>query len=174
MINMYKKLIPFICLALSAVCMTVIFIFSSQNSFDTNMLSRKITSIIVEEVFKGYDSMDLDMKNIIVDQFNLFIRKTAHFLLYFFLGYLCFSAISALTNKYAKSFGLAWSCCFIYAVLDELHQKFVPGRTPLFKDVIIDSAGGLIGIIFGFLIISAALNIRNRISNNNSSQGLSS
>lgn len=87
---MYKKLIPFICLALSAVCMTVIFIFSSQNSFDTNMLSRKITSIIVEEVFKGYDSMDLDMKNIIVDQFNLFIRKTAHFLMYFFLAFSAF------------------------------------------------------------------------------------
>ena len=72
---MYKKLIPFICLALSAVCMTVIFIFSSQNSFDTNMLSRKITSIIVEEVFKGYDSMDLDMKNI---RFSDNIRGAEH------------------------------------------------------------------------------------------------
>lgn len=148
--------------------------FSSQNSFDTNVLSRNITSVIAGKIFSGYDSMDVHMQNIIVEQLNLFIRKFAHFSMYFFLGFLCFFALSTITHKYIKAFSIAWSCCIIYAVLDELHQKFVPGRTPLFKDIIIDSFGGLIGILFSFLIISAVINVRNRISKNNSSQGFSS
>lgn len=173
-INMYKKLIPIICLTLSVGCMFVIFLFSSQNSRDTNIISRDITSLIAKRVFSNYDSMDTNMKSVVVEQLNLFIRKAAHFSLYFFLGFLFFIEVSILTHKYIISFGAAWGICFIYAVLDELHQKFVPGRTPLIKDVFIDSIGGLIGILFSFLIISAVLNIKRRINKNNCFQEFSS
>jgi VanZ family protein len=36
---------------------------------------------------------------------------------------------------------------FLYASSDEFHQSFVPGRGPAFSDVLIDTAGGLTGII---------------------------
>ena len=35
----------------------------------------------------------------------------------------------------------------LYAIGDEIHQAFVPGRTPLVTDVAIDALGGLLGIL---------------------------
>jgi len=41
---------------------------------------------------------------------------------------------------------------FLYACSDEFHQTFVPGRAGQFKDVLIDTAGALIGLIVVTLI----------------------
>lgn len=40
-----------------------------------------------------------------------------------------------------------------YAVLDEIHQYFIPGRAMSAVDVCIDSAGALIGIIIVRVIV---------------------
>jgi VanZ family protein len=40
---------------------------------------------------------------------------------------------------------LSLAICIIYAVSDELHQLFVPGRGCQLKDVIIDTAGAVSG-----------------------------
>ena len=39
---------------------------------------------------------------------------------------------------------------FFYAISDEFHQSFVPGRTPLFTDVLIDTSGGCVGLLAGW------------------------
>lgn len=36
--------------------------------------------------------------------------------------------------------------CILYAISDEIHQVFVPGREAQVKDVIIDSGGAAVGI----------------------------
>jgi VanZ family protein len=47
------------------------------------------------------------------------------------------------------------SLVFLYAASDEFHQRFVPTRTPLVSDVLIDTCGGAAGLfavwIFGRL-----------------------
>ena len=40
----------------------------------------------------------------------------------------------------------------LYAASDEFHQSFVPTRTPLVSDVLIDTAGGAIGLLALWLI----------------------
>ena len=35
--------------------------------------------------------------------------------------------------------------CIGYATTDELHQAFVPGRTPKLTDILIDSSGAMLG-----------------------------
>ena len=35
----------------------------------------------------------------------------------------------------------------IYAISDEIHQSFIPGRTPMVGDVMIDMCGVLAGIV---------------------------
>ena len=45
------------------------------------------------------------------------------------------------TGKY-----LPWLTGTLYAVTDEIHQYFVPGRSCEFRDICIDSAGVLCGI----------------------------
>jgi VanZ family protein len=39
--------------------------------------------------------------------------------------------------------------CVLYAISDEIHQSFVPGRGPSIIDVFIDSTGAITGIILG-------------------------
>ena len=41
----------------------------------------------------------------------------------------------------------------LYASTDEIHQLFVPGRAGLFTDVLIDTAGGIIGVIVTYFVI---------------------
>ena len=43
--------------------------------------------------------------------------------------------------------GLALAVVFLYAASDEFHQIFVPSRTPLISDVLIDTSGGAIGLL---------------------------
>jgi VanZ family protein len=72
------------------------------------------------------------------------IRKCAHFTEYFILSLLVLRGIRA--GRPGTRF--AWALVVIavvacYASLDELHQRFVPGRTPAIHDVLIDTSGGV-------------------------------
>jgi len=48
---------------------------------------------------------------------------------------------------------------FLYAVSDEIHQYFVPGRAMQARDVLIDTAG----VLLGFCIVHGLNRIRNRV-----------
>ena len=43
---------------------------------------------------------------------------------------------------------LAWGVTVIYAISDEYHQSFVPGRHPGWADVAIDSLGAATALVF--------------------------
>jgi VanZ family protein len=43
--------------------------------------------------------------------------------------------------------GLSLSIVFLYAATDEFHQMFVPTRTPMLSDVLIDTCGGAVGLL---------------------------
>ncbi len=44
--------------------------------------------------------------------------------------------------------GLAWLLAVIYAVTDEVHQSFVPGRQPSLADVLVfDALGAALGLL---------------------------
>ena len=73
-----------------------------------------------------------------------YIRKSAHFTEYFILSLLVLRGIRA--GRSGTRF--AWALVVIaivacYASLDELHQRFVPGRTAAVGDVLIDTSGGI-------------------------------
>lgn len=46
----------------------------------------------------------------------------------------------------------AWLIGTAYAVTDEFHQSFVPGRSCEFRDVVIDSCGVLTGVLAALLV----------------------
>ena len=77
------------------------------------------------------------------------IRKSAHFIAYLILGFLVSHAMKreAYTAIAWKRGGASLLFCVVYAISDEFHQLFVPGRGPLLKDVLIDGSGAAIGII---------------------------
>jgi VanZ family protein len=70
---------------------------------------------------------------------DLVVRKIAHFAEYAVLGALLLRAL--------RSEALAVAAGVAYAATDELHQHFVPGRHAAFRDVAIDAAGVLAGVL---------------------------
>ena len=80
------------------------------------------------------------------------LRKLAHFTEFACLGAL-FAWLFSMTNK-PKIVTIA--CGVTVAVIDETIQRFVPGRGPSARDVLIDSAGVLLGLcilVFGYKFI---------------------
>ena len=138
--NKFKIIISW---ALVISWMAVIFMLSSQVAEQSNELSTGITQTVIEIIQKATPLWDIGS-----DQLNHILRKGAHFTAYMILGALVMNAL-------CKSFGIGkrhifWGfmICVIYAVSDEVHQAFVPGRGPALKDVLIDSAGAFTGITF--------------------------
>lgn len=41
---------------------------------------------------------------------------------------------------------IAWLIATVYGITDELHQAFVPGRTPDIRDVVADAAGAALAL----------------------------
>jgi len=72
------------------------------------------------------------------------VKKTAHVVEYAILYWLTFRAISKEGKLIEKrSFTIALLFCFIYAMSDEWHQTFVPGREGTLRDVGFDTLGAL-------------------------------
>lgn len=83
---------------------------------------------------------------------DLVLRKIAHFGEYAVLGLLLVRATGR--EPLAALAGVA------YAASDELHQHFVRGRHAAFRDVAIDAAGVLTGLLCARLVQSRAWSAR--------------
>ena len=70
---------------------------------------------------------------------DLVLRKIAHFCEYAVLGALLLRALGRELPAVAAG--------IVYAASDELHQRFVPGRHAAFRDVAVDAAGVLAGVL---------------------------
>ena len=71
------------------------------------------------------------------------LRKLAHFTEFALLG-ACLGWLHGMVNKH-PAYALAWGAGA--ACMDETIQRFVPGRGPSLRDVGIDTAGVLTGIL---------------------------
>jgi hypothetical protein len=75
---------------------------------------------------------------------EFFIRKGAHFTIYALLGFFVYRALCIVIRR--RCFG--WSLFVVlYAISDEFHQWITGDRTPLYQDVMIDTIGGITGIL---------------------------
>ncbi|MFC4736864.1 VanZ family protein [Bacillus daqingensis] len=85
------------------------------------------------------------------ETFHFLLRKGAHFTVYAVLGILLLRALKLhVSGKKAVAWALLISC--LYAVSDEYHQTFIPGRSGEVGDVLIDTAGAGVGIFLYNLI----------------------
>jgi VanZ family protein len=83
-----------------------------------------------------------DVTRRFLGEFNLPVRKLAHASEYAVLFFLANRAIQATGGKFARQANwLALSLCFFYALSDEWHQSFVPGRSASLFDALIDTLG---------------------------------
>lgn len=134
------------CLVL--IWMLVIFKFSS----DIASVSDEKSGLVI----KLFNYVGIDLNTSLGNWANFAVRKSAHFIEYFILCLLITNALTEDFNLYNTIF-LSILITFLYAVSDEVHQLFVPGRAGRIRDVIIDTSGGAC-----YLIIKLILNILRR------------
>ena len=139
-------------LILLAIAFYVIYNFSAQNGEMSGSLSQKVTEFIVKIVSK-VKTMDSVTKLHWIEKLHPIIRKLAHFGVYTVVGFsiMGFMCTFDIRNifKVLISFGVGAT----YAISDEVHQYFIPGRSARVLDVCIDSAGVLTGIFILVIII---------------------
>lgn len=126
-----KKLISWILLL---AWMAFIFYMSQQTGQVSSGQSGKIV-LLLSKI-----GIEISQENI--SNITFIIRKSAHFTEYFILYILLFNVIK---NYFHTKKIILYSIMgvVIYAISDELHQYFVPGRSSAIKDVFIDSCGGI-------------------------------
>jgi len=130
---------------MSILMMVVLFISSSIPGTESGEASMAIAEYI-RDTF-GISEETLGVLNFIV-------RKTAHFLAYFVLSFCVINSLKYfITNKKAMVI-TAWGIASLYGVIDEIHQYFVPGRVCALSDMLINSAGALVGVLL-FLLLSS-------------------
>lgn len=138
----------------------VIFQFSSQNGEKSGSLSEKLAELVMQQLPIEETQQSLKKTESI-------IRKMAHFSIYTLLGFLLMSFVSTYHLKEDKRIGISLLIGILYAITDEIHQKFVPGRSCQITDVIIDSMGVLLGILLLLMLCEIHKKIKIKISRQN-------
>ena len=135
----------------TAAIMVAIFMFSAEVAEKSSKTGEDFTYKAFS-ISPSFRKLPEPRKIVIVDKAQFSVRKAAHFSIYTLLGIsLSFSLM--LTLKKRKLLWLFTQLsCMLYAVSDEFHQLFVPGRSCELRDVIIDSLGTALGIALFYLI----------------------
>ena len=131
-------------------CITI-FCFSEFSAGESTKQSRGLTYNIVK-VLNGNKLSENELIKL-TKKVNPLVRKIAHFSIYMILAIFTYMFIEELNIK-SKSEkeklrkNIIYTCifCIIYAIFDEIHQIYVPGRTGKLIDVIIDTLGSCMGI----------------------------
>lgn len=142
------------------LCMFTIFYFSNQNAKKSQSLSDEVavkTLEIKSEVTKK--EITKTEKDNFIKNSRTFIRKGAHFTIFFLLGILVYLTFKTYNIKHAILFSILF--CFFYACTDEIHQLFIEMRTAQILDVFIDTSGASIGIGLVYLLTRKSLNVKN-------------
>ena len=144
--NKNKKMISWIMLI---AWMGIIFFMSHQPG--------EVSSSQSELVLKIFSFLGIELNQYFGELATLVIRKTAHFSEYLILFLFAYNVSRFyFTTKKARLYSIIF--VFLYASTDEFHQYFIPGRNMAFKDVLIDTSGGVIGFFIMKIVEIVKLN----------------
>ena len=133
----------------------VIFLFSAQPANVSSNISGGITKSVIKIFAPSINEHTLAN---IADSLSFAVRKSAHFFSYMLLCILMYNAVKKNNLiKHKKVSTIIF--CFLYAISDEIHQYFVPGRACRVSDIFIDTCG----ILTSILIITLFINFKRKI-----------
>lgn len=112
----------------------------------TDLMSAEQTSRIIVPLLRW---LHPTISEHAIMEVQFFIRKAAHVSEYAVLASLLYRALinTILQGRTLVSAAVVLLFCGIYAVSDEFHQSFVPSRTATARDVAIDGAGAIVGVL---------------------------
>ena len=169
-------------IAFIIIWMSIIFIFSSMPSEESNEKSKAAIKETIEIINQTPVSMQnenlyqteynktktieennnqIENEEQIVEKLNMPLRKCMHATEYLILSILILNWLRNYEIKSWKAIVISVIISFLYACTDEFHQLFVSGRTSQFTDVLIDTTGAIIGVTIFTILLSIILNIKN-------------
>lgn len=139
--------------SLLLIWMIIIFILSAQTADESSSTSGSLLSFILKLTYPGYKLMDPSEQFVVLETYQHIIRKSAHFMVFGVLGILAVNAYKSIhIRNNSLVIILSLATCVGYAVLDEIHQIFVPGRSCEIMDIVLDSCGSFIFITLTIFI----------------------
>ncbi|MGG7179433.1 VanZ family protein [Clostridium paraputrificum] len=139
MISKKKKIVRWLLLV---SWMVFIFLMSQQPGDKSSEQS--------EFVVKIFTLLGIDLDSYFGELATFVVRKGAHFTEYFILFVFGYRVLLLyLDKRRARIYTIL--IVFLYACSDEFHQYFIPGRGPAFRDVMIDTSGGIVGCVFSII-----------------------
>ena len=138
--------------------MVFIFMMSSAGKDESNSQSGAVCDFICEHFVEGYEEMAPEEQIQMQQKISFPVRKCAHLSEYAVLGALMTLTAASWRREGEETMRTGetpggtvrilpvLAAGFLYAVSDEIHQIFVPGRSGEPRDVLIDTSGVLIGI----------------------------
>lgn len=131
--------------------MLLIFFMSNQPAD----ISTKQSDLVI----KLLSVIGIDLNTHLGELASFAVRKVAHFTEYFILYYFAISVCKYYVDiKKARIY-----CLFVvlgYAISDEIHQYFIPGRAMAIRDVAIDFSGGVVGFIVNWITYKIKFNTK--------------
>ena len=160
-----RSFIRIIGVILLVLCMGTIFYLSSQPAEVSSQISGGLIEIIAEKVYPDFEALSQTEKVEIVASLQFVVRKAAHVCGFAAIGFFAF--LSFITYTRLRLFVrtlLAVAVSAIYAASDELHQRFVPGRSCELRDFLLDFAGILTAILLSLAFVGIVGPLRRRVA----------
>lgn len=170
----------------------LIFFFSAEGGDASSVRSDAIARVLAPLFAPDIDTWDSLARKAFISDLRFFVRKAAHATEYAALGALWFAELhqlaraladdaartaacasartmrhactmrSTLTMRPVHTAACAFVLTVVYACTDEFHQLFVGGRAGQATDVLVDAAGGLVGIAFALACAALLASRRSR------------
>lgn len=158
----------------------LIFFFSAEGGDASSVRSDAIARALASLFAPDIDTWDSLARKAFISDLRFFVRKAAHATEYAALGALWFAELhqlaraladdaartaacaSARTMRSVHTAACAFALTVVYACTDEFHQLFVGGRAGQATDVLVDAAGGLVGIAFALACAALLASRRSR------------
>lgn len=122
--------------------MVVIFLLSNEVADTSSGRSDLIVNILTTSLNVSWSEQIL----------TFLTRKAAHIIAYFILGVLVYVVMKTYKLSAKHVILLSIALTLAYAVSDEIHQLFVPGRSGELRDVLVDTIAGTAGIYLSYIL----------------------
>lgn len=152
------KIKRIILLILIIVLCITIFCFSNQPADESSNTSGGFIKFILE-INPFTKNLEEAEKLELQESMQHIVRKGAHFSIYTVLGILLMMYTNTYKFDLRKKTLISFIIGVTYAITDEVHQYFIPGRSCEFRDVCIDGSG----VLFGIILVSICIVIFNKL-----------
>lgn len=121
--------------------MLAIFLLSNEPATQSSARSGRVLELLNSSDVTGSDIIS-----------TFLVRKAAHTFMFLVLGVLIYALMRSFSLTQKKLIGLSILSAGLYAVTDEIHQTFIPGRSAELRDVLIDTVGASLGVLTALYI----------------------